>query len=489
MPVPEPMGPLDPSDASEIARKPAARAGRGQSPGLVGPPLGQVEPKPKPLRIRWRMAGHRPDNADSSNADVSRAAKDASRGTAIQHTTDKQAEASSPGGLAVSTGSSLNGQGLNGGSSAGSPGVVGLHDPSATSSAGVGTVGGSSGPATRANRASFDAGELAVVCSHFDIGVIESVRAYSRGSGRAPKAVIKTDRGRFLLKRRPLGSHGTDRVAYTHALQRHLASRKYPLPQLVKTRTHQATFYVRDGSIYELFEFIAGDGYDGSLDATADAGRALAFFHRTLGSFVYDGYQPSWGTYHNATGLEPHLAEILKKLPGDETRVILDRLRTAYQDAAKRVEDLGYGNWPRQTIHGDWHPGNMLFRNARVVGVIDYDTARLAPRVVDIANGCLQFSITRSGNDPQQWPAPLDEGRFKRFCRGYDSVPDQVISTAELQALPWLMIEALIVESAVPIAATGSFAGLSGVGFLRMVDAKAAWLSGHATRLTQLVAE
>jgi Ser/Thr protein kinase RdoA (MazF antagonist) len=129
----------------------------------------------------------------------------------------------------------------------------------------------------------------------------------------------------------------------------------------------------------------------------------------------------------------------------------------------------------------------MLFRGNRVAAVIDYDTARRAPRAVDIANGALQFSITMKGRDPLDWPAPLDEGRLKRFCRGYETVKEGVISIAELAALPWLMIEALIVEGAVPIAATGSFAGYSGAGFLRMVNAKTQWLEHNAARLTTLI--
>ncbi len=366
-----------------------------------------------------------------------------------------------------------------------------FHDPGATSIGGSagGSVAGATPAPGKIARATFDAGELAVVCSHYDIGVIESVREYRRGSGRAPKAVIKTDRGRFLLKRRGLGSHGTDRVAYTHALQQHLASRHYPLPKLIRTRTKRQTMLVRGEHIYELFDFIPGEAYDGSLDATGDAGRALGFFHRILGSFIYKNYQPSWGTFHAAKGLEPHLAQIRAKIPDPAVAPLLDRISAIYNEAAARVENLGFASWPQQTIHGDWHPGNMLFRNARVVAVIDYDTARLAPRVIDLANGCLQFSITMHGHDPERWPAPLDEGRFKRFCRGYDAVKDQVISTVELEAIPWLMIEALVVEAAIPIAATGSFAGMPGLSFLRMVDAKAAWIASCAARLTALVGE
>lgn len=405
------------------------------------------------------------------------------------------------GGVGLATGSSLGGgigggglgSSVNQGSYAGSA-MPGLHDPAGSSIAGS-AAGGSSAPVggaavARPARATFDAGELAVVCSHFDIGVIESVREFRRGSGRAPKALIRTDRGRFLLKRRSLGSHGTERVAYTHALQQHLAARRYPLPQLIKTRVHHATYYVRDHHIYELFEFIPGEGYDGSLDATADAGRALAYFHRLLGNFIYRDYQPAWGTYHSTKGLVAHLDKIDKKLADPVATELIGRLQRAYDAAAAKVDDLSYAIWPQQTIHGDWHPGNMLFRNARVVAVIDYDTARLAPRIIDIANGALQFSITmQHGVEPERWPVGIDEGRFKRFCRGYETVPDQVISTAELEAIPHLMIEALIVEAAVPIANTGSFAGISALSFLKMVDAKAAWIASHAERLTALVGE
>src|SRR5438132_1121154 len=45
---------------------------------------------------------------------------------------------------------------------------------------------------SRARRATFGAGELAMVCSRYDVGVIEAVSEFRRGSGRAPKVVLKT---------------------------------------------------------------------------------------------------------------------------------------------------------------------------------------------------------------------------------------------------------------------------------------------------------
>jgi Ser/Thr protein kinase RdoA (MazF antagonist) len=341
---------------------------------------------------------------------------------------------------------------------------------------------------TRATRAKFEAGELAMVCSHYDVGVIEWIKEFRRGSGRAPKVVLKTDRGRFMLKRRAAGADAEQRVGFTHAIQLYLAKRQFPLPKLVRTRSQHKSMLVREGSIYELFEFVEGENYDQSLDATADAGRALSLFHRLLTGFHLHGYTPPSGSYHAAPGLAKHLEMAGRRLNGGASGMVT-RIGAAYDEAAAKVEEQGFSGWPAQIVHGDWHPGNMLFKGSRVAAVIDYDTARLCPRAVDIANACLQFSITMRGSDPGKWPVGLDEGRFKRVCRGYETVPGSVISIAELEALPWLMIQALIVEAVVPIAATGSFAGLCGSAFLGMVDANVQWLREHARRLTTLVGE
>ena len=48
----------------------------------------------------------------------------------------------------------------------------------------------------------FSSNEAAEILSRYDIGTISSVRAYQRGSSRAPKALVESERGEFLLKRR-----------------------------------------------------------------------------------------------------------------------------------------------------------------------------------------------------------------------------------------------------------------------------------------------
>ncbi len=332
----------------------------------------------------------------------------------------------------------------------------------------------------------FDLAEAVMVLSHFDLGAVQAVREFRRGSRHAPKLLIKCEKGAFVLKRRAHGRDDPVKVSFTHSIQRHLAKAGYPLARLALTRGGHESMLSIGGRIYELFEYIAGQPYDQSLHATFEAGQALAMFHRILAG-VTPEWEPPSGSFHRSPHVPANLNFIPHRIQDDTLDPIIAALREFYQEAGAAADALGLQQWPRQITHGDWHPGNMLFRNSKVVAVIDYDTARILPRALDIANGALQFSITRMGDNPDLWPAEPDESRFKRFLRGYDSMAQTVVSTAELEAVPWLMIEAMIAEAAVPIAATGRFGRIDARGFLRMVLRKVRWLHGNRDRMARLV--
>ena len=327
--------------------------------------------------------------------------------------------------------------------------------------------------------------ELAIVLSHFNVGTIEALEDYPRGSRRAPKLILKATEGRFLLKRRARGRDDVQKVAFCHDIQNALAAKQYPLPHLVGTVDNNQSMLVHDGGIYELFEFIPGKAFNASLESTFEAGRVLALYHKLLEDFETP-YAPPTGSYHAAPAVEKGFDMILRHFSGRREIVPVCRfLLDSYQHARASVDDAGMPDWPDQIVHGDWHPGNMLFRENRVVAVIDYDSARLLPRVIDSANGALQFSILGGGDDLARWPDYLDESRFKRFLRGYDGV--SLLSEAELKATPWLMLEALVAESVFPIAATGQFGKLEGGAFLNMVQRKVVWIQQNADRLVELV--
>ncbi len=333
-------------------------------------------------------------------------------------------------------------------------------------------------------RERFGVEELAIVMSHYDIGPIKEIREFPRGSRKSPKLLIDAESGQFLLKRRARGRDDLTKVAFSHLVQLHLASQQFPLPHLVGTRGQNNSMLHRGGQIYELFEYIPGQGYPQTLDATLDSGRVLGLYHKLLASFTSE-YQPPVGSFHNAPSVEQGLKLIPKKLPNDETTAACLALLELYRTASARSDAAGLAAWPMQIVHADWHPGNMLFRDGRIVAVIDYDSSRQMQKIIDVSNGALQFSISGGDDDVRKWPAELDEERFKQFIKGYDQV--QLLSQAELEVMPYLMIEALIAEAVFPIAATGTFSRFDGLAFLEMVRRKTTWLRDHARRLAAIV--
>jgi len=156
-----------------------------------------------------------------------------------------------------------------------------------------------------------------------------------------------------------------------------------------------------------------------------------------------------------------------------------------YNASSVRVNELGFDSWDQQAVHGDWHPGNMLFSDQRVVAVLDFDSVRIAPPVTDLANGMLQFSIVGGRPNPADWPDYFDQERLLQFLAGYKELIE--LDKNKLDSLTCLMIETMIAEAVLPIAATGFFGNLSGLDFLQMILRKAKWLNKHRTKLTKAI--
>ena len=169
-----------------------------------------------------------------------------------------------------------------------------------------------------------------------------------------------------------------------------------------------------------------------------------------------------------------------------ELKNLADDLTAQYAHAAEKAGECGFMDLTPQVIHGDWHPGNVLFvdapggvRPGHVAAVVDFDASRMEPRIVDLANGVLHFAMrSKPGESPAHWPHTLSARRLRAFISGWKQAIVE-ISDQEAHTLPWLMIEAAIAESVVPVAETGRFATVPGFPFLSMVREKVRWIKAR----------
>ncbi|MCE5341658.1 MAG: phosphotransferase [Planctomycetaceae bacterium] len=321
--------------------------------------------------------------------------------------------------------------------------------------------------------ANFTAQELALVLSHYDIGIIQRIKSLTGGSKRAPKQIIVSDKGRYFLKRRTTCKDTRTRIEFAHSVQNILIEKCFPVSKLLRTKDGNNTFLELGNYIYELFEFAMGVRFDSRIELVEDAGVRLAIFHQILKSCKFPSMSHR-SSFHNSKSVREHL----KKIGSDE---VTSNLMTMYDNSSVNVNQFGFDKWPSEIVHGDWHPGNMLVAGDKISAVFDFDSLNLAPISTDIANGALQFSIIGGRQETSDWPDFLDETKFNAFLTGYCKA--NPISEDELKSLPDLMIETLIAEAVLPIAATGYFSNFSGTDFLEMIQRKCLWIKNNKQSL------
>src|SRR6202050_2060571 len=190
-------------------------------------------------------------------------------------------------------------------------------------------------------REQFSAEELAIVLSHFDLGLVDSIVEFPRGSRKAPKLLIVSEQGKFLLKRRARGKDDPFKVAFTHSLQLYLAGKQFPLPHLIGTKKENNSILQWHNGVYELFEYIPGQNYPQTLESTFDSGRILGLYHKLLEDFKSE-WQPPSGSYHGASSVESGLRAIAAGVPQtDENREVhqlLNFLQSSYRKSAEKVQ-------------------------------------------------------------------------------------------------------------------------------------------------------
>jgi Ser/Thr protein kinase RdoA (MazF antagonist) len=352
-------------------------------------------------------------------------------------------------------------------------------------------------PSERAagERATFTPEEARDVLGEFAAPAPRRVREYRRGSARSPKALVEcVDGSRYLLKRRNLAGAGADRVNFCHAVHAELVRLRFPVPRLVPVSDSGATWLERGTIVYELFEFIDGAPFDRSLGEALEAGQLLARWHRTLESWDRPEAAPD-PLFHRSPAVESAWARLDSRgrAPAaggsamDGTRAeLMGRMADAASLADSHVAIPG-APAAAHVLHGDFHPGNVLYHAGFPSAVLDLDSARIGHRLLDVANAAMQFSLEPLGDGPEEsWPTAISMPRLESFLRGYAIAPSLRLVESESRALPALMVEASIAESVPRIARSGSFGHIDGAAFLRHVNRKTEWIWERRETVTTL---
>lgn len=325
--------------------------------------------------------------------------------------------------------------------------------------------------------------EIDQVLGKYALGVVESISELAAGSVYSPKVVIESGRGKFLLKRRARGLDLPGIVAFSHEVILGCLQAGVCVPPLIGTALDNNSIVQFEDQVYELFVFIDGIRFDTSKQMIGphahQAGALLAELHTALDSIEYFR-EPS-----------------IEKVP-----LNLDRLELLNQSSIQITDDiktqlsrlLKYGaelitanDRSPAIVHGDWHPGNMIFQGSEIVAVCDFDHTRIGSRIRELAQAMIHFSmkLPLAGESPHQCAMEPNITALHAFWKGYQSIkPDAYLPRMCIGLMPAVMIDAALASFTTQFSPDSHEQANAR---LIAVSRKSLWLDEHQSKLISML--
>lgn len=219
---------------------------------------------------------------------------------------------------------------------------------------------------------------------------------------------------------------------YTQAVLESLNAQKLPfaLPLPIPTRSGAILYRHDDGYrtwVMTLLPWFAGvhptvkDG-----DAYVHAGRVLGQLLTALATTaVSESSPPASAILHR---VHPYIIDPLAALRVAPTKQ--NQIKQLVQIVEMLVTELPkyYEELPRQIIHGDFVPSNVLVNQGLVSAVLDFELCRHDLRVLDVALALLAWC---------GFADSYNESAMLRFGQGFAQI--STLSDAEIAAIPTMM--------------------------------------------------
>lgn len=244
--------------------------------------------------------------------------------------------------------------------------------------------------------------EVYEVLAGYGVGKVHEVQVAGGTAGKCWRVIAAT--GSYFLRCRGTRTSSREALKFDHGLRRHLLSRGVATAEPLTT-TSGDTWVYADGRAFELYPFVDGRVFAETRYELADTGRALACFHVAATDFAarasYDPVPAQFGNAAPQVGGSSRMDDpdlmlaAYEQLARDDPAlvcVVREASRLAREYTVSQYETL-----PRWLIHGDYHPGNLLYAHSgEVAGIFDLDWACEHTRSRDLADGIYYFGGRRA---------------------------------------------------------------------------------------------
>lgn len=213
-------------------------------------------------------------------------------------------------------------------------------------------------------------------------------------------------------------------------ISKSLSNANIETAQIVKTISNDD--YIQDGELYYMLtkrilgKQLSCDDIFNDANIAVEIGKNIAKLHIALSNFDVSDYEIK-NLYEETLTAIPYIQNKCN-LSGD----FISRYKQEFAAI--------YNSLPKQVIHRDINPSNMLFDNGDFKGFVDFDLSEVNIRILDIcypATAILSESFSEE-IDIAKWKEILNN-----IIAGYDSI--STLSDKEKSAIPYVIYSIQII--------------------------------------------
>lgn len=282
------------------------------------------------------------------------------------------------------------------------------------------------------------------VLAKYGLGELSDEPKRMRGASSNINFALETAQGKYFCRMR----RGFDQQdVLLHKVLTYLTDKEFSTASLLHTVDGE-TYVQQNNLFYEIFDFIQGDELEKiNQEQFASMGSLIAQFHECMQCFEcpypfeYFVSKQSWNNYphlqRQAQFIEYSSRDMLNKEGAIELREkILENLLLTRQKMEQITTEWEHIE-PTLThtfIHGDYHIGNVLFREDKATYICDFDFVMPAERIFDIVTAFVWYESYYGGWDISE-PNTDFFKPYMNFLSNYNQQTTQKLTLEELKAL------------------------------------------------------
>ena len=249
------------------------------------------------------------------------------------------------------------------------------------------------------------------ICKQYNLGDLKSFKAFPGGLVNY-NFKLTTEKGNFVL--RILGSKMDDWKTTKFYLEqdvlKHLKKKKFPykIPRAIKSIDGEILGKIGKYN-YWIYSFLEGKtDVELNNERLKEIAKAISVYYLAIKDFKIDKTH----RFLSAVWLLESYKNLGKQLKKIKNPNKIDKLmKDNFDEFFNILKEISKINLKIKPIvaHGDMINSNVLFKGNKIVGIIDFDNLRIAPRTEDIAYALRLHSVNHDGLNKKRFNLMLNE--------------------------------------------------------------------------------